>query len=71
MPKRVDPVCGMKLDPGQIEAQSSYKGKEYDFCSEECKRIFDNDPKFYTEKMPERNADSPQPGSREPHNTAT
>ena len=44
MAKAIDPVCGMQLDPGQIEAQTTYKGKEYDFCSEECRRIFLENP---------------------------
>ena len=45
--KSIDPVCGMELTPGQIEAQSQYKGKQYDFCSVECKRLFDANPKDY------------------------
>jgi YHS domain-containing protein len=47
MPKMVDPVCGMQLDPGQVEAESRYQGKAYHFCSEECKRLFDENPKEY------------------------
>ena len=43
----IDPVCGMELTPGQIEAQSQYEGKQYDFCSVECKRLFDANPKDY------------------------
>ena len=57
MPKMKDPVCGMELDPGQVEAQSSYKGQKYNFCSEECKRLFDANPEQYvgaaTEGSPE------------------
>ncbi len=47
MAKSVDPVCKMELDPGQIEAQSSYEGKRYDFCSEDCRRLFEANPKEY------------------------
>ena len=47
MAKQVDPVCGMELDPGQVEAQSRYQGKAYYFCSEECKRLFDENPEEY------------------------
>ena len=61
MPKAVDPVCGMKLDPGQIEAQSSYQGKEYDFCSEECKRIFDQNPQEYAGKSSSQSGETPPP----------
>ncbi len=42
-----DPVCGMELTPGQVEAQSGYEGKAYNFCSTECKRMFDAKPKQY------------------------
>jgi YHS domain-containing protein len=45
--RNIDPVCGMELTPGQIEAQSQYQGKRYDFCSVECKRLFDANPKAY------------------------
>ena len=47
MPKAVDPVCGMELDPGQVEAQSTYQGKAYSFCSEECLKLFDENPEQY------------------------
>jgi len=47
MAKSVDPVCGMQLDPGQIEAQASYEGQRYDFCSEECRRLFEANPQQY------------------------
>ena len=47
MPGTKDPVCGMELDPGQIEAQSSYRGQKFNFCSEECKRLFDENPEEY------------------------
>lgn len=53
MPKAVDPVCGMELDPGQVEAQAKYQGKAYYFCSEECRRQFEEDPEQYV-----RSADS-------------
>lgn len=46
----VDPVCGMELQPGQIEAQTQYKGKGYSFCSEECRRIFEENPEEYAGK---------------------
>ena len=46
----IDPVCGMELTPGQIEAQSQYEGKRYDFCSVECKRLFDENPKKYVDE---------------------
>jgi YHS domain-containing protein len=38
-----DPVCGMKVDPGN----SQYAGKNYSFCSLECKKKFDQKPEQY------------------------
>ncbi len=64
MPKRKDPVCGMELDPGQIEAQSNYQGEEYDFCSEECKRIFDQNPKEYVGNTPSQTGETSPPTPR-------
>ncbi len=64
MAKSVDPVCGMELDPGQIDAQSSYEGKRYDFCSEECRRLFEANPKEYVHANTESVAETipPIPG---------
>ena len=42
-----DPVCGMQVDTSQAAAQSQYQGQTYYFCSVECKRQFDEDPKQY------------------------
>ncbi|HEV2127893.1 MAG TPA: YHS domain-containing protein [Thermomicrobiales bacterium] len=47
MANPVDPVCGMELTPGQVEAQARYKGKAYYFCSEECRRTFEENPEAY------------------------
>ncbi len=43
-----DPVCGMMIDDQTAEAKSTYQGKTYYFCSEECKKSFDADPAKYT-----------------------
>jgi YHS domain-containing protein len=63
MPKTVDPVCGMELDPGQIEAQSQYQGKAYSFCSTECKRLFDADPEKYVGASASQAQESPPTGA--------
>lgn len=52
-----DPVCGMDVD--QIKAiatklTSTYKGKTYYFCSQECKEEFDADPGRYTQGSPKQ-----------------
>jgi membrane fusion protein, copper/silver efflux system len=45
-----DPVCGMNADEGEAKAagwMSEYRGKTYYFCSDHCKRQFDQDPQRY------------------------
>jgi Cu+-exporting ATPase len=49
-----DPVCGMEFDSSQAEAQSQYQGDAYYFCSEECKRLFDENPTEYIEQKAPR-----------------
>ncbi len=39
-----DPVCGMTTKEKDSIFTSSYKGVSYYFCSEKCKRDFDEDP---------------------------
>ncbi len=43
----LDPVCGMKVNKLNATYSSVYKGKEYYFCSEGCKRAFDQAPEKY------------------------
>lgn len=43
-----DRVCGMRIDPKKTVYQSIYNGKQYYFCSEECKNMFDGTPELYT-----------------------
>jgi Cu+-exporting ATPase len=45
-----DPVCGMSVDESSAEATSTYKGKTYYFCSEDCKETFDKEPETYAEQ---------------------
>lgn len=41
-----DPVCGMHLDePTTLRA--TFAGREYFFCSEECRRQFVESPEEY------------------------
>lgn len=37
----VDPVCKMKVDETKAKFTTSYKGKNYYFCSQACKEKFD------------------------------
>jgi membrane fusion protein, copper/silver efflux system len=48
-----DPVCGMEVEEAKARATgqiSSYQGRTYYFCNEDCKRQFDRAPKPYAEK---------------------
>ena len=44
-----DPVCGMEVDLSKPKAESRYQGRDYRFCSAECKKKFDENPGEYTE----------------------
>jgi len=46
-----DPVCGMKVEVAEAKAakmSSQYQGKSYFFCSEHCKKQFDEAPAKYS-----------------------
>jgi len=43
--KMKDVVCGMEVNSKAIK--STFKGKDYYFCSYACKRKFDKDPRKY------------------------
>ena len=45
-----DPVCNMKVDESKAKCRSTYQGKNYYFCSEDCKKAFDLRPEKYVEK---------------------
>lgn len=47
-----DPVCGMEFDSSQAEAQTTHNGKAYFFCSEECRRTFEENPKEFVDNSP-------------------
>lgn len=42
--KIIDPVCGMTINNKEDIFTSSYENVTYYFCSEKCKKIFDEDP---------------------------
>jgi len=42
-----DPVCNMEVDETKTEFQSQYGGKTFYFCSEECKKTFEQKPEQY------------------------
>lgn len=43
----IDLVCGMEVDPDKVSYKSRYKGRNYYFCSQSCKKHFDDDPEKY------------------------
>jgi YHS domain-containing protein len=45
----IDPVCGMKVDEKNAEAEITFAGKKYYFCSDECRRKFEQHPENYIE----------------------
>ena len=44
-----DPVCGMMIEDTTANAKSTYQGKTYYFCSEDCKTSFEANPAKYIE----------------------
>ena len=42
-----DPVCGAQMNEQDAAAKTTFQGREYHFCSEECKDKFDRSPKQY------------------------
>ena len=45
-----DPVCGMDIDPKTAAGKSEYKGQTYYFCSDECRKKFEKEPKRYVKE---------------------
>jgi YHS domain-containing protein len=42
-----DVVCGKDVDPEVAMYSSNYQGKTYYFCSDMCKKQFDEDPELF------------------------
>lgn len=45
--KVIDPICGMKIDPGDAAATRDHDGTTIYFCSQHCATEFDRDPHRY------------------------
>jgi YHS domain-containing protein len=43
----IDPICKMKVDEKKSKFKSEYQGKTYYFCSAQCKKEFEENPKKY------------------------
>ena len=44
-----DPVCGMKIDDKKPEYQAQFAGRKYNFCSDECRKEFEQNPEEYVQ----------------------
>src|SRR5262245_52917994 len=53
MNMRVDPVCGMTVDPATAAGKFDYEGETYYFCSPNCLRKFSADPQAYLNRLPQ------------------
>lgn len=42
-----DAVCGMQIHVGELNAHVAYRGRDFWFCSVECKDDFEKDPERY------------------------
>ena len=42
-----DPVCGMSVETLKAKWSSAHEGRDIYFCSQGCKRSFDDDPSLY------------------------
>ena len=42
-----DPVCGMNVEAADAAAKTEYQGETYYFCTEKCRRKFEEDPAAY------------------------
>lgn len=45
--KEKDLICGMMVDTKTAQFKSFFQEKTHFFCSEHCKKQFDEDPKQY------------------------
>lgn len=45
--KVIDPVCGMNVSPVTKDLSAAYKGVNYYFCAEACRKAFEKNPKKF------------------------
>jgi YHS domain-containing protein len=44
-----DPVCGMTVNDKNTQFQTQFAGRKYFFCSEECRKEFEERPEEFVE----------------------
>lgn len=42
-----DPVCAMEVDEKRAKVTSTYDGKTFYFCGDECRAAFEKEPQKY------------------------
>ncbi len=47
----VDPICKMEMEDKWAAFKSEYKGETYYFCTQEHKKMFDENPEKYLEQL--------------------
>jgi len=60
---KLDPVCGMTVDPARAAGSYEYKGNTYYFCSTHCLHRFREDPERFLVKEESSPPESPAPKS--------
>lgn len=45
-----DPTCGMEVDEAKA-IEGEYQDQTYYFCSEPCKKSFEENPEIYLKKL--------------------
>jgi P-type Cu+ transporter len=53
MNMRIDPVCGMAVDPATAAGKFDYEGETYYFCHPNCLRKFSAAPQSYLNRAPQ------------------
>lgn len=44
---KIDPVCGMKVDPSETAIVATHDGCSYYFCADGCRKAFEANPGKY------------------------
>lgn len=47
----VDIVCGLVMDEKEVQYYTEYEGDIFAFCSEGCKKAFDEKPSVFLEQF--------------------
>ena len=50
----IDPVCYMKVSPGNANLMFTHKMRTYYFCAKACRKAFEANPDKYLESNPKK-----------------